>query len=96
LLVRSGLLRYKIPLTEISEVRPSAEVRTSPAWSLDRLKVVYRTRSGFHQFLLISPRDRDGFLDELTRRANHLERDGSSLVRKDHPRPPEARSYVNP
>jgi len=92
LLVRSGLLRYKIPLAEISEVRPSAEVRTSPAWSLDRLKVVYLTRSGFHQFLLISPRDRDGFLDELARRANHLERIGSSLVPKDHPRPPEARS----
>jgi Bacterial PH domain len=94
LLVRSGLFRYKIPLAQISEVRPSAEALFSfpatPAWSLDRLKVVYPTRSGFHRSLLISPRDRDGFLDELARRANHLERDGSSLLRKDHPRPPEA------
>lgn len=69
LLVRSGLLRYRIPLEEISEVRPSTEAWSSPAWSLDRLKVVYPTRSGFHRSLLISRRDRDGFLDELARRA---------------------------
>ncbi len=83
LLVRCGrLLRYRIPLAEISAVRPSAELLSSPAsWSYDRLKVVYPTRSGVHRSLLISPRDRDGFLDELARRANHLERDGDSLVR---------------
>jgi len=94
LLVRGGLIRYKIPLAQISEVRPSRDMTSSPAGSLDRLKVVYTTPtpSGFHRSLLISPRDRDGFLDELARRASNLERDGSSLVRKDHPRPPEARS----
>ena len=70
LLVRSGLLRYRIPLEEISEVRPSTEAWSSPAWSLDRLKVVYPTRSGFHRSLLISRRDRDGFLDELARRGS--------------------------
>jgi hypothetical protein len=94
LLVRSGLLRYRIPLAQISEVRRSAEAWSSPAWSLDRLKVVYPTPtpSGFHRSLLISPQDRDGFLDELARRAKDLERIASSLVREDHPRPPEARS----
>ncbi len=82
LLVRCGrLLRYRIPLADIREVRPSAELGSSPAsWSYDRLKVVYRSGS-IHRSLLISPRDRDGFLDELARRANHLERDGDSLVR---------------
>jgi Bacterial PH domain len=84
---------YKIPLAEISEIRPSAELASSPAsWSYDRLKVVYATRSRFHRSLLISPRDRDGFLDELALRANHLERDGDSLVRNDRARSPEARS----
>jgi Bacterial PH domain len=92
LLVRSGLIRYRIPLAQISEVRPSAETSSSPAWSLDRLKVVCLTRSGFHRSLLISPRDRDGFLDELARHANNLERDGNSLVRKDRPRPSQAQS----
>jgi Bacterial PH domain len=82
LLVRCGrLVRYRIPLAEIREVRPSAEVGSSPAsWSYDRLKVVYRTGS-IHRCLLISPRDRDGFLDELARRVTHLERDGDSLMK---------------
>jgi Bacterial PH domain len=94
LFVRCGrLTSYKIPLAEISEIRPSAELMSSPAlWSYDRLKVVYSARSGFHRSLLISPRDRDGFLNELARRANHLERDGDSLARKDLARPPVARS----
>ena len=80
LLVRCGrLVRYTIPLAEIREVRPSAELLSSPAsCSYDRIKVVY----GVYRSLLISPRDRDRFLDELVGRANHLERDGDSLVRK--------------
>jgi Bacterial PH domain len=90
LLVRCGrLVRYKIPLAEIREVRPSAELSSSPAsCSYDRIKVVY----GVYRSLLISPRDRDRFLDELVSRANHLERDGDSLVRKDRARAPVARS----
>lgn len=90
LLVRCGrLVRYRIPLAEIREVRPSAELLSSPAsCSYDRIKVVY----GVYRSLLISPRDRDDFLDELARRANHLERDGDSLVRKDRARPTAARS----
>jgi hypothetical protein len=94
LFVRCGrLTSYKIPLAEISEIRPSAELASSPAsWSYDRLKVVYAARSGFHRSLLISPRDRDGFLDELARRASHLERDGDSLIPRVRARPPETRS----
>jgi hypothetical protein len=90
LLVRCGrLVRYKIPLAEIRDVRPSAELGSSPAsWSYDRIKVVY----GVYRSLLISPRDRDRFLDELVSRANHLERDGDSLVRKDRALAPVARS----
>ena len=83
MLVRCGrLVRYQIPLAEIREVRPSAELGSSPAsCSYDRIKVKY----GVYRYLLISPRDRDRFLDELARRANHLERDGDSLVRINHP-----------
>jgi Bacterial PH domain len=90
LFVRCGrLVRYKIPLAEIREVRPSAELLSSPAsCSYDRIKVVY----GVYRSLLISPRDRDRFLDELASRANHLKRDGYSLVRKDRARAPVAGS----
>jgi Bacterial PH domain len=89
LLVRCGrLVRYEIPLAEIREVRPSADLQSSASCSYDRIKVVY----GLYRSLLISPRDRDHFLDELASRANHLERDGDSLVRKDRARAPVARS----
>jgi Bacterial PH domain len=89
LLVRCGrLVRYRIPLAEIREVRPSADLQSSASCSYDRIKVKY----GVYRSLLISPRDRDRFLDELVSRANHLERDGDSLVRKDRARAPVARS----
>jgi hypothetical protein len=84
LLVRCGrLLRYEIPLAGISEVRPSASPLSSPAsWSYDRLEIAYRLRSGFGRTLLISPRDRDGFLGELARRAGYLERQGDRLLQR--------------
>ncbi len=89
LLVRCGrLVRYMIPLAEIREVRPSADLQSSASCSYDRIKVKY----GVYRSLLISPRDRDRFLDELASRANHLERDGDSLVSKDRARAPVARS----
>jgi hypothetical protein len=89
LLVRCGrLVRYRIPLAEIREVRPSADLQSSASCSYDRIKVKY----GVYRSLLISPRDRDRFLDELASRANHLERDGDGLVRKDRASAPVARS----
>ena len=85
LLVRGGLLlRYEVPIAWISEVRPSSNPLSSPAWSLDRLEIVYRSPSKLPPSfpLLISPRDRDGFLDELARRAGNLDRDDDRLLRR--------------
>jgi hypothetical protein len=76
-------LRYEIPLAGISGVRPCASIQSSASWSYDRLEIAYRLPgSGFGRTLLISPRDRDGFLDELARRAGHLERTGDQLTRR--------------
>lgn len=67
LIVRSGLVRYRIPYREIRSVAPSRALWSSPALSLDRLRIDYGTR-----WLLISPRDRRAFLAELRLRAPHL------------------------
>jgi hypothetical protein len=64
LIVRSGLIRYRIGLEEIRWVRPSREAWSSPAWSLDRLKIQY----GEKKWILISPKDREGFLNEIRAR----------------------------
>jgi hypothetical protein len=82
LLVRVGrFLRYEIPIADIREVKPKSSLLSSASWSYDRLEVKYRT-PGVGGFLLISPRDRDAFLDELARRARHLERTGDRLTRR--------------
>jgi len=64
LLIRSGPFRWRIPIREIRSVRPTRNARSSPALSLDRLLITY----GCGQSCMISPSDKEGFLDEL--RAN--------------------------
>jgi hypothetical protein len=58
LLVRSGPFKWTIPVADIREVTPSRNILSSPALSLDRLKIRYGKRA----FILVSPEDREGFL----------------------------------
>ncbi|MDX2064581.1 MAG: PH domain-containing protein [Fimbriimonadaceae bacterium] len=59
--VQSGLLRYRIPLAEITEVTPTREPWSSPALSLDRLNIAY----GNGKRILISPAEKTEFVSEL-------------------------------
>jgi len=65
LIVRSGLIRYRIVLGSIVRVEWSHSPVSSPAWSLKRLRVVFRTGRNINSELLISPRDREEFLADL-------------------------------
>ena len=79
LLVRFGICRRRIQLAEIREVHPTHNPLSSPALSLDRLRI----RFGPGQTLkavMISPSDRGRFLDELARKAG-LKREGERLFR---------------
>lgn len=67
LVVRSGAVRYRVPYREITRVSPSRAMWSSPALSLDRLRIDYGSR-----WLLISPKGRTDFLAELRRRAPQL------------------------
>ena len=78
LLVRFGMCRQRIPLADISEVNPTHNPLSSPALSLDRLHVQFG--KGIFKSVLISPADRDRFLDELAHKAR-LRREGDRLVR---------------
>lgn len=64
LLVRSGPFRWRIPVREIRAITPTRNPLSSPALSLDRLRIEY----GSSKWIMISPRDREGFLRELDRR----------------------------
>jgi hypothetical protein len=78
LVIRVGLCRRRIPLAEILEVHPTRNPMSSPALSLDRLHVQFGP--GFFKAVMISPMDRDRFLDDLAKKAQ-LKREGDRLVR---------------
>lgn len=74
--IRSGLLRWQIPLTSVYEVRPTRNPLSSPALSLDRLRVDYQS-NGKLKSILISPEDKAEFMRDLAASEKGLElRDG--------------------
>ena len=62
-IVRSGPFRWHIALRDIQEVRPTRNPLSSPALSLDRLEIRYAAG----RKLMVSPRDRAGFLTAIGR-----------------------------
>jgi len=76
LVVRSGLLRRRIPVRAIESVRQTTSMVSAPAWSLDRLEILY----GRGHRVLISPRERSGFLRALQAAAPQLEWEGGDLA----------------
>ena len=82
LLARSGRLGWDIPLSDIDEVSPSNSPLSSPALSLDRLRVSNRAR-GANRFVLISPQDKGGFIRELAANDPGLRMKGATLGRVD-------------
>jgi hypothetical protein len=78
--IEAGIQRMLIPHARIDEVTPSRNPISSPAWSLDRLRIGYRAPGGKERSVLISPRDRAGFLAELAEKGG-LRRDGETLRR---------------
>ena len=61
--VVSGPFRRTISLSDITNIEPSRNPLSSPALSLDRLKVSYGNR----KFVLVSPADKAGFLEAVKR-----------------------------
>lgn len=82
LLVRSGWLTWDIPLAAVRRVRPTWSPLAGPAWSLRRVLIEW---SG-GDFILVSPDDRESFIDEIAARCPQLIRRGDGLeIRTPHP-----------
>lgn len=62
--VHSGPFRWSVPIEDITHVEPTRSPLSSPALSLDRLRIEYARGKR----LLVSPENRDGFLRELEAR----------------------------
>ncbi len=67
--VHSGPFSWTIPLREITSITPTRSPLSSPALSLDRLRIEYGGRA-----LMISPRDRQEFLSEIEARRGSVPR----------------------
>ena len=78
LIVRFGAVRTRIPLADITRVAPTRNPLASPALSMDRLSIV--SGPGLTGTVMISPADRDRFLDDIASRAG-LKRVGDRLER---------------
>jgi hypothetical protein len=86
LIVRCGvLMRRHISLTAIDEVAVDRDPVSGPAWSLDRLRVSYRKDSE-QTFIMISPRDKLSFLQELAANDAGLQLRGDRLIREQEVR----------
>lgn len=64
LVVSSMFLTWKIPLSTIQKISPSNNSVSSPALSLDRLRIDYQ-KQGKAKFILISPKDKQAFTQAL-------------------------------
>ena len=56
--VVSGPFKWTIPVSEITDIAPTRNPLSSPALSIDRLRISY----GKRKFILISPADKAGFM----------------------------------
>lgn len=65
LVIRSGLFRQRIPYRDITAIEPSRSPWAAPALSLRRVKVRFSGR-----FQLVSPRERQRFIEDLQRRVD--------------------------
>lgn len=65
LVIRSGLLGRSIAYRDITAIEPSRSPWAAPALSLRRVKVSLSGR-----FQLVSPRERERFIDDLRRRVS--------------------------
>lgn len=70
---------WSLDRLEVVASSPSVWPGSPSGWWHNSLLI---SPSGSRASLLISPKDRDGFLDELARRAGDLERNGDRLLRR--------------
>lgn len=69
LIIRSLVFRWKININDITRIEPTHNPLSSPALSLDRLKIYYM-KDGRVATVMISPKDKEGFLNILRNNPN--------------------------
>lgn len=81
LVMRSGLLRWHIPLSAIMTAKTTRSLRPAPALSYQRLRVDYQ-KGNRSRSIDLSPRDRNRFLSDLVSIDRGLVWQADGLVRQ--------------
>ncbi|MDA0337081.1 MAG: PH domain-containing protein [bacterium] len=84
LVVRSGLLRWTIPLADLHRACLARDLRPAPALSMDRIRLDYQSGARVRS-LYVSPVDPLAFLAALVERDKGLGDDGGDVVRHSGP-----------
>jgi len=61
--IRYGIIKEKVKYEDIKEVRPTNDLTSAPALSLQRIEIVLEDKSK-----LISPQNRDQFIQEIQKK----------------------------
>jgi len=69
LIIKSMVFRWEINIDDITEIEATHNPLSSPALSLDRLKINY-FKNGSLKSVMISPKDKHGFFQALNKRPN--------------------------
>lgn len=67
LFIRSGAFRWTVPIGSIESVSATDDPSSAPALSLERLRIEY-VRDGSNREILVSPEDRQDFVQTLRAR----------------------------
>jgi hypothetical protein len=67
LIINSLVFRWKINIDDITEIEPTHNPLSSPALSLDRLKIYYM-KNGEITSVMISPKDKERFFQAINKR----------------------------
>lgn len=67
LIIKSLVFRWKININDITQIEPTHNPLSSPALSLDRLKIYYM-KNGEVASVMISPKDKEGFFQAINKR----------------------------
>lgn len=91
--IRCGPFTFSVPLNEIDAVTPTRNPLSSPACSLDRLTIVY---SDSMRSIMISPKDKAGFLSAIVHRCPTLMVLNDRVMRKNEAGSPLSSQEFHP
>ncbi len=69
LVIKSLVFRWKINIDDITQIEPTHNPLSSPALSLDRLKISYM-KNGRMTSIMISPKEKEDFISALCNNPN--------------------------